>query len=156
VLPMMANEVDQTQDRLELRSRLSDMAQLPAWIEGLATRHGIPANVQFAIDLCLEEALSNVIRHGYAGMDDRSVSVRFTMPGSGYFKFVIEDQAPRFNPLDSPEQPAMSPDEENRIGGQGIRFLRHFADALEYEATPTGNRLSIGFSAAKPTRLPEA
>jgi serine/threonine-protein kinase RsbW len=153
---MTGNGVEQTQDHLALRSRLSDMVQLPVWIEGLAARYGIPANVQFAIDLCLEEALSNVIRHGYAGADDRSVIVRFTMPVPGYFKFVIEDEAPRFNPLDAPELPALSPSEEGRAGGQGIRFLRHFANALEYEPTATGNRLSIGFSTEKTSPLPDA
>lgn len=142
----MANGIDQTQDRLSLRSQLSQMSQLPAWIEGLAARHGIPADVQFAIDLCLEEALSNVIRHGYAGMDDRSVNVHFSTPRDGFFQFIIEDEAPLFNPLDAPELPALTPDGDSRIGGQGIRFLRHFADSLEYEPTPTGNRLSIGFA----------
>ena len=146
---MIANGAEQTQDRLVLRSRLSDMAQLPGWIEGLGARHAIPANVQFAIDLCLEEALSNVIRHGYAGADDRPVLVRFTMPGEGYFSFVIDDEAPHFNPLDVPELPALSPDGDYRVGGQGIRFLRQFADTIEYEPTPTGNRLSLGFLANK-------
>jgi serine/threonine-protein kinase RsbW len=146
---MITNGTDKAQDRLVLSSRLSDLVKLPAWIEGLAARHAIPANVQFAIDLCLEEALSNVIRHGYAGVDDRSVIVRFTMPGEGYFKFVIDDEAPPFNPLEAPELPAISPEEESRVGGQGIHFLRQFADTLEYEPTPEGNRLSIGFSASK-------
>jgi RNA polymerase sigma factor (sigma-70 family) len=36
--------------------------------------------------------------------------------------------------------------EEITVGGQGVRLLRRFADALEYQATPTGNRLSIGFN----------
>jgi serine/threonine-protein kinase RsbW len=147
---MSTNGTGQSQDQLVLRSQISDMAKLPAWIEGLAARHGIPADVQFAIDLCLEEALANVILHGYAGADDRSIMVRFTMPGESYFKFVIDDEAPRFNPLDAPELPALSSGEGSRVGGQGIRFLRHFADDLEYEPTPTGNRLSIGFSAKKP------
>jgi anti-sigma regulatory factor (Ser/Thr protein kinase) len=86
---------------------------------------------KFAIDLCLEEALSNVIRHGYTGMQDRSVSVRFTMPRESYFEFVIEDEAPHFNPLDAPELPALNAGEDIRIGGQGIRFLREFSDVLE-------------------------
>src|ERR1700730_627917 len=111
---MIANGTEQTQDRLVLRSRLSDMAQLPGWIEALGARHAIPADVQFAIDLCLEEALSNVIRHGYAGADNRRVMVRFTMPGEGYFNFVIDDEAPHFNPLDAPELPALSPDKDSR------------------------------------------
>src|SRR5579862_5839115 len=98
---MTGNGTDQEQDQLALRSRLSDMAQLPGWVEGLASRHDIPGNVQFAIDLCLEEVISNVIRHGYAGAEDRSVIVRFAMPRSSYFEFVVDDDAPRYNPLDA-------------------------------------------------------
>ena len=37
---------------------------------------------------------------------------------------------------------------DSPMGGQGIRLLKHFADALKYEATPGGNRLSISFLAA--------
>jgi serine/threonine-protein kinase RsbW len=146
----IANGAGRTRDRLVLQSRLSDMTQLPAWIESLAARHGIPVNVQFAADLCLEEAVSNVIRHGYRGRADHSLAVSFTVPDEGYFKFVIEDEAPLFNPLEAPELPALSPGDDSRVGGQGIRFLRQFADTLEYEPTLTGNRLSIGFSAEQP------
>jgi anti-sigma regulatory factor (Ser/Thr protein kinase) len=155
---MIANGTDKMQDRLVLRSRLEEMAQLPVWIEGLTSRHAIPDKTQFAIDLCLEEALSNVIRHGYAGVEDRSVSVQFSMPRDSYFEFVIEDEAPHFNPLDAPALPALNATEEIRVGGQGIRFLREFSDALEYEPTPVGNRLRIGFSAddaaPSPNKLP--
>ena len=139
---MTGNGAHQIRDRLILRSRLSDIAQVGNWIEGLASQHGIPGNVEFAMKLCLEEALSNVVRHGYSAAEDGSVIVRFTTPREGYFVFIIEDQAPLFNPLDSPAPPVQNP---NEIGGQGIRFLRQFADVLEYEPTVSGNRLRIGF-----------
>lgn len=135
-------------DRLTLRSRLSDMTQLPPWIEGLASRHGIPSDIQFGIELCLEEVVSNVIRHGYGGTEDRSVVVRFVMPHDRYFEFVVEDEAPQFNPLDAPDLKALNPEDDARVGGQGIRLLREFANAVEYEPTSTGNRLRIGFSSA--------
>jgi anti-sigma regulatory factor (Ser/Thr protein kinase) len=143
---MTGSETEKTEERLTLRGRLSEMARLPAWIERLASRHGIPDKVSFAIDLCLEEALSNIILHGYGGETDRSVIVRFTTPREGYFDFVVDDEAPRFNPLDQPEIPPLDPRDDIRIGGQGIRLLRRFADELEYEPTPTGNRLRLGFS----------
>src|ERR1700691_1178820 len=137
------NDRSDSRDRLTLRSRLSDMAQHPPWIEGWASRHGIPSNVQFGIELCLEEVVSNVIRHGYAGTEDRSVVVRFVTPRDSYFEFVVEDEAPQFNPLDAPDLKAIDPEDDTRIGGQGIRLLREFANAVEYEPTPTGNRLRI-------------
>jgi serine/threonine-protein kinase RsbW len=139
----------QTQDRLELRSRLSDMALLPVWLQGLASRHAISEDTEFAMNLCLEEALSNVIRHGYAGQEDRSVVVHYTTPHSGLHVFVVEDEAPHFNPLAAPDLPVLSASGEIRVGGQGIRLLRQFANGLRYEPMPAGNRLILTFSPAE-------
>jgi serine/threonine-protein kinase RsbW len=144
---LTGNETDRTQDRLALRSRLSDLAQVPSWTEALASRYSIPGDVQFAMDLCLEEVLSNIIRHGYVGAEDRSLVVRFSTPRDGYFVLIVEDEAPHYNPLDKPELPLVDLHEENQLGGRGIRLLRRFSDTLDYEPTPTGNRLRIGFSA---------
>jgi len=145
---MTGNGMDTTGERLELRSRLSELVQLLPWIERLSLRHAIPAGTQFAINLCLEEVLSNIIRHGYSGKPDHSIAVRFANPRKDYFVFVVEDEAPLFNPVDATVPPPLNALDENPIGGQGIRLLRQFADALNYETTPTGNRLSIGFTAA--------
>jgi len=145
---MTGNGRDSTKEELMLGSRLSDLAQVHVWIESLASRHMIPASTQFAMNLCLEEVLSNIVQHGYSGKPDHSIAVHFVSPGKDNFVFVVEDQAPPFNPVDGPEPPALNPLDEIHIGGQGIRLLRRFADALEYRATPTGNRLSIGFTAA--------
>jgi serine/threonine-protein kinase RsbW len=140
------------EDQLNLRSRISELAQLLPWIERLASRHSISANTQFAINLCLEEVLSNIIRHGYAGKPDHSIAIHFTNPRKDRFVIVIEDEAPHFNPVDAPELPPLNSGdellEETPIGGQGLRLLRRFADAIEYRATPTGNRLSISFNTA--------
>lgn len=145
---MTGNGKDTTGESLNLRSRMSELAQLLPWIERLASRHKIPASTQFAINLCLEEVVSNIVRHGYAGIPDRSIAIRFSRPQEDYFVFVVEDEAPAFNPVDAVEPPAFNGLENNQIGGQGIRLLRRFADKLEYQATPTGNRLSLGFAAA--------
>jgi serine/threonine-protein kinase RsbW len=146
---MTGNGEPTTGEILNLKSRVSELARIPPWIERLAAQFSIPESMQFAMNLCLEEALSNVIWHGYAGEPDHSIAVHFASPRVDYFVFVIEDEAPPFNPVDSPELPALNELENNQIGGQGIRLLRQFADALEYQATPTGNRLSMGFSSIR-------
>lgn len=139
-------------ERLALPSQLSAMAQLPVWVDALASRYSIPDKILFAINLCLEEAVSNVIRHGYAGADDGVVFVRF-IPSEKSYAFVVEDQARHFNPLDLSDLPPLNPYEEMRVGGQGIRLMRRFANSIEYEPTPTGNRLLVAFSATGPTVL---
>jgi anti-sigma regulatory factor (Ser/Thr protein kinase) len=142
---MTGRETNQPEDWLFLQSRLSDIARLPAWIESLASRQAIPKNIEFAINVCLEEAISNIIRHGYGTDVNGSVTVRFTMPRQDLFVFMVEDEAQRFNPLDVLTSNLCG---TVRVGGQGINLLRQFSDALEYEATLNGNRLKIAFSAS--------
>ena len=134
------------EERLTLRSRISDISQVPGWIEHLASQHDIPAATQFAMNLCLEEIVSNVIRHGYSGDPDRSLGIRFASPQAGQFVLVVEDQAPPFDPLAAPEFPPPSSLDDTRIGGQGIRLVRRFADAVTYAPLPDGNRLTLAFS----------
>jgi anti-sigma regulatory factor (Ser/Thr protein kinase) len=143
---MTGNGQNSAGESLNLQSWISDLAQVPLWIERLATRFSIPDSTQFAINLCLEEVLSNTIRHGYAGQPGHPIAVRFSKPREDYFIFVVEDNATPFNPVESPELPPISTLDESAVGGQGIRLLRQFADALEYHRTPSGNRLILGFS----------
>lgn len=136
-------------EQLILQSTLSDLKLVAPWIERLAARHSFSDQRQFAIDLCLEEVISNVIRHGYAERPGHFISVRFSStPHDDYFAFTIEDEAPHFDPLSAPEPPLMTALDQPRIGGNGIRLLRHFADKIEYSATATGNRLVVGFRSA--------
>jgi len=145
----MEDVKNEIQDRLTLRSELSEIARIPPWIEALAASYSISPNTQFAMNLCLEEALSNVIRHGYGGAANRSLRVSFAAP-RGSFEFVVEDEAPAFNPLNVPNGVALDPDGQIRIGGQGIHLMRQFADRIQYERTATGNRLLLSFSARGP------
>src|SRR5579862_7323511 len=93
------------EERLTLRSRMSDISLVPGWIEHLASQHDIPEAAQFAMNLCLEEIVSNVVRHGYGGDSDQSVAIRFASPQPGEFVLIVEDAAPPFNPLTAPELP---------------------------------------------------
>jgi len=146
---MTGNGKETIEERLDLQSQLSDLARVPDWIERLASQYSIPSSLQFSIKLCLEEVLSNIVRHGYSSEADQSIIIKFGNPRENYFVFIVEDHAPAFNPVNSPELPPLCPPDAGRVGGQGIRLLRRFADALEYEPMPTGNRLSIGFSTAQ-------
>ena len=142
-------------DRIVLRGGLSETTHLPEWVESVAARYGIDDELQFAIHLCLEEAVSNVIRHGYAQDNTEPVTIEFSRPREGQVVFTVEDFARPFNPLLEPEMPLVDAGGEPAIGGRGIRLLRAFAHTLEHERTATGNRLRIGFTDAR-TEVPQA
>lgn len=141
--------VDKTSGaQLTLRSRMADLELVPQWIENLASEYAIPANTQYAMNLCLEEVVSNIIRHGYVGKPDRIIVVRYVPVQDKSCFLVVDDEAPPFNPLTAEDTPVEETLDGTRIGGLGIRLLRGFAATLKYEPTPVGNRLIIGFAAA--------
>ena len=57
-------------NRLELRSDLAELKRLAGWIKAQAQQE-LSADTSFAIQLCLEEAVANIIMHGGGAKDDR-------------------------------------------------------------------------------------
>jgi anti-sigma regulatory factor (Ser/Thr protein kinase) len=148
VAAMPAEDVTKHASRLTLKSQLDDMASLWPWVEALIAQYAIPSDTAFAIHLCLEEAISNVIRHGYNGQPGETFTVDCASPNAHEVVFTIEDQAPPFDPVSGSlieEQPATSPMDYLRPGGRGILLMRNFASRLTYQRLEGGNRLTIRF-----------
>lgn len=137
---------------MTLASKLSEIARIPPWLENLASRDAIPEFTRFAMDLCLEEVLSNIIQHGHDGASHHRILVSYENPRKGTFTLIVEDEAPPFNPLLVQDSPFPRSLEEIPEGGQGIRLLKRFADTIDYEPRPTGNRLTISFVVPELTR----
>ncbi len=142
--------------RLILKSQLDDMALLWPWVEALAVEYAIPSATLFGVHLCLEEAISNVIRHGYRGQPGNTITVDCASPAPRELFFTVEDQAPPFDPVTASlieDEPVSSPADYLRPGGRGILLMRSFAGTLAYQRLAAGNRLTIGF-ALPADRLP--
>lgn len=135
--------------QLTLRSQLDELARIFPWVETLARTFAIPSDTRYSMELCLEEALVNVIRHGYGGDAGHTVTVEFERRGEREFVFTIEDSAPHFRPFDPdvPLKEAEPVNLENIVpGGHGIRLMRAFSNWIEWEPLERGNRLRIGFA----------
>jgi anti-sigma regulatory factor (Ser/Thr protein kinase) len=136
------------QDLLELDSRLSELSRAQVWAEELAQRHGLSEKNLYSIRLCVEEALANIVLHGYRSEPGHPIVIRSWVLAGTLF-LGIEDKAPAFAPTDAAQQISTSEPEtlESLVpGGYGIRLIRHFANSLLYERLAEGNRLTMGFS----------
>jgi anti-sigma regulatory factor (Ser/Thr protein kinase) len=152
---MMAGIMIETNRTLTLESQLDSLAAIHPWLDALIAEFSIPGKAAFAIRLCLEESLSNVIRHGYKNQPGHRFTVTFSQPSLARYSFTIEDTAPHFSPIDAiPVSPLVNKSSdtestalENLIpGGLGITLLRKFTSELHYEALPLGNRLTLTFA----------
>lgn len=92
--------------------------------------------------LACEEALVNIVRHGYGnlpGYIDISISEK-----GGEVHVVMTDTASAFNPLEK-EAPFDSslPLEKRKEGGVGILLMKKYSDALFYERVNGKNVLTL-------------
>jgi len=139
--------MDNPQDRFELDSQLTELSRVQPWIEALADRYGFSEDARFAMQLCVEEALANVVLHGYRSEAGHPIVMRASL-SEGTLVFAIDDKASPFAPTEpAPPNGATKPASLESIepGGNGIRLLHRFAGSLRYERLPDGNRLTIGF-----------
>jgi len=149
---MAAEDTVKPVSRLTLKSQIEDMAALWPWVEAIVAEYAIPPDTAYAAHLCLEEAISNVIRHGYSGQPGHTLTVDYSSPSAHELVFTVEDQAPPFDPLVPSlieELPSPTPEDFLRPGGRGILLMRRFASTIAYQRLENGNgggnRLTIGF-----------
>ncbi len=95
--------------RLVLRNDVAELERLAGWIEGF-TRQSASPDVSFAVQLCLEEAVANIIMYG--GADASVIAVELER-NYGTLVARIEDNGRQFDPTRAPPPaPAAAPSSE--------------------------------------------
>ncbi len=137
-------------EQLDLPCQMEALQVLAMRAERFAAQAGVPQRVSFALQLCLEEATSNVIRHGgLAG--DATVSVSLAV-GDGHLVAEIADRGVAFDPLQALEPPKPTTLEAAAEGGRGIALMRRFCPDISYSCTAGTNRLRLAFALDPPPR----
>ena len=86
--------------RLELGGDLSELRRLAEWIKA-RTPQVLSADTVFAVQLCLEEAVANIIMHGGAKDDRLKIAIELERDG-GTLVARIEDTGCEFDPTQFP------------------------------------------------------
>jgi anti-sigma regulatory factor (Ser/Thr protein kinase) len=125
------------------------LRRMSEWWEATGLRAALDEWTAMRVDLCLSEAVGNVLEHGY-GAAGGDPWVRITVSGdAGSVRVLLEDEAPGFNPLNQPEAQATDDLQGAGVGGRGILLMRRYADALDYRRERGRNCLSL---VVRPTR----
>jgi len=135
-------------ERLVVRTSLSEIDRLAAWIDGIAGQAGLPADTVFALQLCLEEAVANVIMYSGAP-DEAPISIEI-MPDKGGATVVVEDSGRPFDPTRLPPRVKPASLDESRIGELGVHLMRQYSNSIRYERVDSRNRLTLTFDAQSP------
>jgi anti-sigma regulatory factor (Ser/Thr protein kinase) len=139
-----ANATDGTS--LALRRELGELERLGSWVQALEQESGLSADLTFALGLCLEEAVANIIMYGGAKGGDIHVTIARTSAG---VVVRIEDDGWHFDPTAAPAPAPPRSLDDASAGNLGIHLIRSFSSDMRYQRDRGLNTLTLTFAPAE-------
>ena len=129
--------------RREQRTYTSDVCELrrmSAWWREWAASADPGAKILERGELCLNEAVGNVIQHGAA----RAITVALDAEADAVRMTIADDGGP-FDPLAHPKADLARTLDEAQPGGLGLHILRTSADVVDYRRLDGWNTVTLTF-----------
>jgi anti-sigma regulatory factor (Ser/Thr protein kinase) len=126
--------------------KLSRAAELTAlgvfrdFIDDACQRENISDDIAFKLKLAVDEASTNVIEHGYKGMDPGSIILSLKFDPK-QVRVEITDFGHSFEPSEPPAPNAEAVLEDQSAGGFGLYFIYQTMDHVDYRSSAVGNTL---------------
>jgi serine/threonine-protein kinase RsbW len=139
---MMPQQGPRVRASLRIENRLDEIERLHLFWGGFADRAGLTPEVRFKVELALEEAVANVVRHGFTDGRAHEIAVRLELRGRT-IRVRLEDDGRPFNPLEAPPVDPDQPLDQRPVGGLGIHLIRSLMDGVSYRRTAGRNVLSL-------------
>jgi anti-sigma regulatory factor (Ser/Thr protein kinase) len=124
------------------RNRRDEIRRLGEVAERFAAEHQLSDDDVMAINLVLDEVLSNIIEYGYDGEAEHEIRVTMAVDGD-LLSIEIEDDGRPFDPLQAPAPDLDRPLEERPVGGLGIHLVRTLMEAVEHQRRDGRNILTM-------------
>jgi serine/threonine-protein kinase RsbW len=128
---------------LNLRSATEDLETISVFVEENALRAGMDQGQVKRIELVVEEAAVNIIKHAYGGQGGKLELCCTPVPGG--LEIRLTDEGPLFNPLGHPGPEVVTDIASQSIGGRGIHLIHGLTDVLRYCREGGRNVLTLCF-----------
>jgi serine/threonine-protein kinase RsbW len=123
-------------------SDVRELRRMSAWWCEWAASIDLSTEVQHRGELCLNETVANIIRHGGC---TRAITITLGEDGDAV-RMTIADDGDPFDPVTYPSADPPRTLDEAGAGGLGLRILRASADVLAYRRVGSWNTLTLTFS----------
>ena len=131
----MTSSADFVSDRTELE-------KLEGFTADFALKAGLSDKDLFALQIVVEELVTNVIDYGEVPVGEHAATVDLTAQ-DGLLTIVIRDRGKEYNPLLREDPDVTLPAEERPIGGLGVHFCKKLTDTQDYERRDGCNVLTM-------------
>jgi anti-sigma regulatory factor (Ser/Thr protein kinase) len=127
---------------IRIKNELSELSRITEIVGEFNGSHNLPLKAVSAINLALDEIITNIISYGYDDQNEHEIIIQLSVK-HGELILQIEDDGRRFNPLDLPEADTESSLEDRQIGGLGIHLVRSMMDDMKYGRHDEKNCLTM-------------
>lgn len=123
-------------------AELESLQVFRGFITDCCARFDIPKDVVLDLKLAVDEACTNIIEHGYKGMDPGSIILSFRIEPDRIL-VQITDFGHVFEPVQVPKPDVEAALEERELGGLGLFLIYQTMDNIDYQSSEEGNTLTF-------------
>jgi anti-sigma regulatory factor (Ser/Thr protein kinase) len=124
------------------RNQPEDIRRVRGEIDLCCQGQGVSDPIRIALDLALEECLTNILKYAFDDAGEHAIHIRLRISNQEV-RIVVEDDGKPFNPLDQSPPDTTIPLEERIPGGLGIFLIRKSVDTVEYQRVAGKNVLLL-------------
>lgn len=128
---------------LRVEPLISEIPRLIDWLEARCGEAALAEDATLQIALAVEEAVSNVINHAFAGLPPPYlIVVRLDITNQTIAIEIVDNGHP-FDPTTAPEPDVSLSLEGRSVGGLGIHLIRGMMDRVSYRRAGDSNILRL-------------
>ena len=123
---------------LDITSDMANLERVANFVSDAARRAKLTPKQFDDVQMAVDEAVTNVMEHAYAGRTDGAISIQLRADA---FELLVEirDQGKPFDAKKVKKPNTKSPLSERSIGGLGIFFMKKLMDKVEFTHDTSGN-----------------
>ena len=123
-------------------AELESLEMFREFITESCGKFDIPNDIVLDLKLAVDEACTNIITHGYEGMDPGSIILSIRIEPERIL-VQITDFGHVFEPEEAPQPDLEAALEDREMGGLGLYLIYQTMDNIDYQSSTEGNTLTF-------------
>ena len=119
---------------------LGQLARIRDFVTATAATHGVAERALDDLRLAVDEAITNILVHGYQGGGGIDIEVA---PHGRDLVIQLRDQAPPFDPVNAMPESLEPLERQKQPGGFGLFLMQKAMDEISYRRVGSSNELTL-------------
>lgn len=131
-----------SKEEIVVPASMAHLKEIRDFIEQIGKKYKISDKIINSFKLVVDEACTNIIRHGYKDIKDGKITIRAIIRRLSV-TIVVIDQGRSFDPRQVKDPDLQKYVQIGKKGGLGIHMMRKLMDDIQYNITGHGNELRL-------------